>query len=72
MNRAQAKPCGFRQLCVIAKVLLQEQPTLLTDSAEWKESIKDRVTRLGYPSPLTVDVYKAMNAVEHVHRTASS
>jgi hypothetical protein len=63
--------CGFRQLCAIAKALLEQRPTLLTDSGEWKESIKDRATALGYPRPMTADVYKAMDAVEHVHRRRS-
>jgi hypothetical protein len=66
------QPCGFRQLCAIAKALLAQRPMLLHDSVEWKESIKDLATSLGYPSPMTADVYKAMNAVEHVHRRRSA
>lgn len=67
-----AKPCSFRQLCAIARALLDQHPTLLEDSIEWKESIKDRATRLGYPSPTTEAVYKAMNAVDHVRRKTSN
>jgi len=62
------KGCGFRQLCAIAKDLLTKNPSLLQDPLEWKESIKDRATRLGYPSPTTADVRKVMDAVEYVHR----
>ena len=62
------KPCRFKQLCAIAKACLEQDPTLLTKSVEWKERIKDRVVGLGYPSPLTEHVWAAMDAVEHVHR----
>jgi hypothetical protein len=62
------KTCSYRQLCAVASDLLQRHPSLLTNSTEWKEAIKDRVTALGYPRPFSREVTKVMDAVEHVHR----
>jgi hypothetical protein len=62
------QPCQFRQLCAIASEALTRDPALLEQSLEWTEQVKDRVTSLGYPRPPTADVWKAMDAVEHVHR----
>jgi hypothetical protein len=62
------KPCGYRQLCAIATDLLKRDPSLLMHQVEWKESIKDRATALGYPRPWSEDVRKVMDAVEFVHQ----
>jgi hypothetical protein len=62
------KPCGFRQLCSIAKELLTKRPALLADQGEWKALVKDRAQALGFPRPWSHDVTKALDAVEHVHQ----
>ena len=58
---------SFRQLCAIALDQLQREPTI--DCVEWKERIKDRTVAIGYLTPLTEVVYRAMNAIEHAHPT---
>ena len=62
-------PISFQQMCLLAKELLEATPTLMHDSVEWKESIKDRVTALHFPRPPSATVNRAMDAVEHAHRT---
>lgn len=56
------KTIGWAQLCAIARDRWQEHPT--DSGADWKESIKRRVTRLGYLGPTSEQVHKAMDAVE--------
>lgn len=56
-------PVKWKQLCAIARALLDAAPTM--DDAEWKERIKIRVTALGYTYPAPpLSVRKAMAAVE--------
>jgi len=44
------KPIGFRQLCMVARELLTDEPTI--DDAEWRERIKCRIIALGFTYPL--------------------
>ena len=70
LNRRPA--IGFRQLCLIAKEQLPAPtPDDPFNSADWKEAIRLRVTSLGFTSPPSDLLTKAMNATEHVHRTKS-
>jgi len=55
-----AKTCLHQQLCAIAKDVRDENG----DGVDWKETIKDRVEKLGYQRPSSRDVTKAMDMVE--------
>jgi hypothetical protein len=59
-------PCSFRQVYAITRTLLSRDPSLLRDTVEWKEQTKDAVSRLGYQTPTSAVVYRAMNALELV------
>lgn len=55
---------SFRQLVAIATACRH------AESVEWKERIKDRVSSLGFQTPRSEQVYRAMDALEHVSRKA--
>jgi hypothetical protein len=42
-------PIGVRQLCVVARELLEHEPDM--DDAAWREAIKCRIIALGYTYP---------------------
>lgn len=49
------QPMGFRQLCSVARELLEHEPNI--DDADWREAIKCRIIALGYtypPHPQTI------------------
>jgi hypothetical protein len=69
MWKTTQKPSvSFRQLCAIARRELETDPSIEVDLVEWKERIKDRVTRDGYQRPTTEPVYAAMMAVNAARR----
>jgi hypothetical protein len=60
-------PIGFRQLCAVARELLENDPSI--DDAEWREAIKCRIVALGYtypPQPQTIP-----DAMARVERACS-
>jgi hypothetical protein len=62
------QPISFRQLCLVAKELLEANRSWLTDSQiEWKEATKDRVHALGFLTPLNEEVYRALDATERAY-----
>lgn len=61
-------PIKFPQLCVLATLVLQENPEAWTSYPEWKEATKDKAVRMGYPRPDSIDVNKALAAVESSER----
>ena len=62
MKRRQ--PIPFRHLCVLARALLQDDPTM--PDSEWKARLTDQIIRSGfaYPEPHE-QITRAMDAVEH-------
>jgi hypothetical protein len=56
------RPISFRQLCLLATEQLRAEPTI--DNAEWKARIQDRAHAVGFLTPWTEEVYRAMDAVE--------
>jgi hypothetical protein len=60
---------SFRQLCAIAKDLGTQDTTI--DAVEWKDRIKDRTHALGFRTPYSDQVWRAIDAVEHAHPTLS-
>jgi hypothetical protein len=65
MPRARV-PISFRQLCLVATEQLEANPGLLNDS-DWKDVVKDRVHQLGFQTPRTEFVYRAMDATESAY-----
>jgi hypothetical protein len=64
--RLPTKDCRFRQLCAIARELLEADPTIRTKGEDWKYAVIDRVIALGYRDPAP-RVYGALTAVEHAY-----
>lgn len=62
------KECGFRQLCAIATALLGPRPAYLLESSDWKGAVQDRAHALGYKTPMTEIVWRAMDASEQAYR----
>jgi hypothetical protein len=60
-----AKAVEWRQLCAIARQMLEQDPT--SDDAEWKARILDRLVRLGFMDPDRQTLSRAMSAVERAH-----
>jgi hypothetical protein len=58
-------PIGWRQLCAVSRVELEQDPTI--DTLEWAERIKARILQLGFTYPEAIDgIHRAMRAVERV------
>lgn len=60
------KPIEFRQLCMVAKSVIQQAPAI--DDAEWKAQIRDRLQVLGFDEPDPESVSRAMTQVEQALR----
>lgn len=56
------KPIEFRQLCMVAKMILQQAPAI--DDAEWKARTRDHLQRLGFDEPASDTLSRAMTQVE--------
>lgn len=60
------KPIEFRQLCVLVKTALLQDPTI--DDAEWKARVRDTMARWGFEAPNPGTLEHAMTQVEHAVR----
>lgn len=57
------KPIQYRQLCMVAKTVLQRNP--LMDDAEWKAKTQDTLEKMGFEAPDAGMLVRAMNGVEN-------
>lgn len=61
--RQTRQPISFRQLCLLAREQLRQDPTIAGE--EWKARIQDRAHAIGYLTPWPEEVHRAMDAVEY-------
>jgi len=62
LPQGRSKPPHRRVLCAIARVVIEEDPSI--DDAEWKETIKRRLVTQGWQYPDPEDLGIAITAVE--------
>lgn len=66
MQDRNTTPVEYRQLCAIAKTIIQQEPSI--DDAEWKARVRDTLAKWGFAEPDADQLVRAMNQVEYALR----